>query len=158
KCLPGPFTEGGFMIKITLTNERQDLEILHETGPIEFGRGGQRDVRRVMIEDGMVSRDQLRVEELPEGRVRVENLSLKVMVALEDGSAVPLGSSRELVLPVQLVVGSTRLTIELELAAPSSDEGSSLMTISQPIRRDRSQRMRTLNDLGDSPAPEKLAQ
>src|SRR5437899_11170038 len=120
------------MLVITVTNEKQTHQIEHESGPIEFGRGIQRGARRLVIEDVHVSRDQLRVEEQPDGRVRLENLSNKIPVTLPDGSTVPMGGSREFNLPVRVFAGQTWF----DLAAPSTEKlvPDSLLTIAQPVR------------------------
>src|SRR5262249_23642728 len=64
--------------------------------PLELGRGPQRDIKRVMIEDGGVSRDQLRLEELPNGRLRLEKLRLKNPGFFEKRTQKAMGGKREL--------------------------------------------------------------
>ena len=57
----------------------------HEAGPLEFGRGPQRQARRCLIDgDPTASRDQLRIELLADGRVRLENLSQRNPVVMPD--------------------------------------------------------------------------
>ena len=75
------------MLIIHVSNDKQNQRLEHAEGPIELGRGPQREVKRFMVEDISVSRDQLRMEELPSGRLRVENLSVKIPVALADGQS-----------------------------------------------------------------------
>src|SRR5437867_514205 len=99
------------MLKIHIINDNQNKDIQHSGGPLEFGRGPQRDLKRFMIEDGSVSRDHLRVEELPGGRVQLQNLSLKVAILLGDGTSIPQDSSREVTLPVQLTLGKTLIAL-----------------------------------------------
>src|SRR5947209_10580462 len=106
------------MLVITVTNDKQTKQIEHDSGPIEFGRGLQREVPRLVIEDVHVSRDQLRVEELPRSRVLLENLSNKIPVTLPDGSTVPMGGSRELELPVRVFAGQTWF----DIAVPGTDK------------------------------------
>jgi adenylate cyclase len=147
------------MLIIQVTNEKQNQRLEHPEGPIELGRGPQRDVKRFMVEDISVSRDQLRVEELAPGSIRVENLSLKIPVALADGSSVPMGGSRELNLPVRLTVGQTRIEVSPGLQ-DSAVEREGLLTISQPVRSRSGARpaLQPLTQLGESPTPETITQ
>jgi adenylate cyclase len=92
----------------------------HTSGPLEFGRGVQREARRCRVDDGTVSDDHLRIEQLGNGRLRAENLSGQLPVGLPGGSAIEPGRSLELTLPVQLTIGKTRLVIDRADAAASS--------------------------------------
>lgn len=107
------------MLIIKVTNDKQNQQMEHPLGPLELGRGPQRDIKRIMIEDGGVSRDQLRVEELPNGRLRIDNLSLKIPVMLENGAEVPMGGNREVPLPISLSMGNTWV----EIRSPSGKSG-----------------------------------
>src|SRR5438874_2170983 len=101
------------MLRFQVTNavERQQLE--HAAGPIEFGRGPKRDdVPRCMVRDGYVSKDHVRVEELPSGDVRVENLSQKQPVVLSPLESIPPGGRMSLPLPARLQVGETVIDVE----------------------------------------------
>jgi len=64
-----------------------------------------------VIDDGFVSRDQLRIEELPLGHIRLKNLSARNPVILADGSDIPANQSREVALPVSVTVGETVIAI-----------------------------------------------
>src|SRR5207249_5584088 len=102
---PGlPASRVATMLSISISNKQQRQQFEHAAGPIEFGRGPRREARRLMIEDIYVSRDQLRVEELGDGRVRVENLSQRREVALEDGTTLAVGSQRDFALPLRMTV------------------------------------------------------
>jgi adenylate cyclase len=101
------------MLIIKVTNDKQNQQTEHSAGPLELGRGPQRDIKRIMIEDGGVSRDQLRMEELPNGRLRIDNLSLKIPVMLENGAEVPMGGNREVPLPIALTMGNTWVEIRV---------------------------------------------
>jgi adenylate cyclase len=146
------------MLSIQVVNDKQNQHLDHASGPLELGRGPQRDVKRFMVEDISVSRDQLRVEEVGEGRIRVENLSLKIPVALADGTSVPMGGSRDLSLPVCLAVGQTRIDIRTSVSESFEREG--LMTISSPVRSRSGIRIpvQGLGDLGESPSAETITQ
>lgn len=145
------------MLIVTICNKRQNQRIEHAKGPLEFGRGPQRALKRVMLEDIYVSRDQLLVEEIEEGRVRVDNLSQKREITLSDGSLLPAGGRRELALPVFFGVGETQISIEREVTEEFNK--ASLQTIAQPATRFQGAAAppARLLDLGESPPPEKLA-
>jgi adenylate cyclase len=108
------------MVKIQIQNEKQNTSLV-ATGVLEMGRGPEREAPRFLVDDPTVSRDHLRVEELPEGRIRLENLSTSRPVVLNEGQAIPPGSVHTLTLPVSLTAGMTR--IELSIAdSPHSEE------------------------------------
>jgi len=140
------------MLFATLSNSRQSIHMQHERGPLEFGRGPQRDVERLVVEDRYTSRDQLLIEEIGEGRVRAQNLGGPI--ALSDGSTMPAGETRELVLPLRMTFGYT--TLDLISGPAANHHDSSLRTIEAPFTRRRSAALRSLNDLGESPSPEIL--
>jgi adenylate cyclase len=100
------------MFVVRVTNDKQNEQFEH-TGVLEFGRAPQRaDTRRCQLDDLYVSRDHLRVEELPDGRIRLENLSVSRPVFLPDGADIPLGGTRSLALPMQLTLGRTQIQLE----------------------------------------------
>jgi adenylate cyclase len=144
------------MLRIRVANTKQTQEVEHATGPLEFGRGPQRGIKRIIIDDDYVSRDQMRVEELPDGWLRVENLSLRTRIDTLSGVTIDIGQQRDLDLPVCLTVGYTR--IEVEPVTDDALENASLQTISEPLRKREKERLaRPLSDLGDAPAPETIA-
>lgn len=146
------------MLKISIRNGQQRDELIHVSGPLELGRGPQRaGIARRIVQDPSVSRDQLRLEERPDGSIHLENLSQKNSMRLGDSRIVSPGTSLHLPLPVSIGVGES--LIELEAAdsnvPPPAD---SLLTIAQPVRA-RSQLAlgsRRLT-LGKAPSPEVLA-
>ncbi len=110
-------------LRLDVANAVQRQQFDHAAGPLEFGRGPQRELKRCLIDgDPTVSRDQLRIEERPGGRLRVENLSQRIAVAISGRGRIPELQTQELDLPVLLTMGQTRLSIELvrarEAAAP----------------------------------------
>ncbi len=146
------------MITVIVTGPQQNLQLHHESGPLEFGRGAQRQLPRVLIEDPYASRDHLRVEELADGRVRVENLSGSKAVILNDGPTLPTGATQVLRLPLRLTVGRTTVALGRDLAAVEIDSVS-LLTVSAPTRSSfAGPQPPTLEALGESPAPEVVAQ
>src|SRR5262249_21693714 len=99
---------------------------------------------------------QLSLEELPGGRIRIENLSATTKIVLADGSGIGMGTCREMDLPVSLTVGQTR--IEIGVGALDAIDQEPVLTICQPFYVSvRTPRLQTLSDLGESPAPEPLA-
>jgi adenylate cyclase len=108
-------------LRLDIANAVQRQQFEHDCGPLEFGRGPQRELKRCLIDgDPSVSRDQLRIEERPGGRVRVENLSQRIAVIISGRGRIPELQSQELDLPLLLTMGQTRLSIEL---APTCEAG-----------------------------------
>jgi serine phosphatase RsbU (regulator of sigma subunit) len=125
------------MLSILVSYEQKILHYKHEGGPIELGRGPQRELPRVplFLEDLHTSRDQLRVEELPGGRVRLQNLSKAdqhrsgVTVTLNGAHPLLPQAVWEGPLPVKATVGQkTAIT----LAAPGPDVGPTGSSDSNP--------------------------
>ncbi len=144
------------MLIINVANPRQNLRVEHEQGPLELGRGAQRTVKRIMLEDIYISRDQLLIAEMPDGQLQVENLSQKREITLSDGSLLAPGSQRVVPLPVFFGIGETQIGIERE-ATEDFNKGS-LQTIAEPVtRHPKPGSAAKLLDLGDSPSAEKLA-
>ncbi|OAI54115.1 hypothetical protein AYO44_15450, partial [Planctomycetaceae bacterium SCGC AG-212-F19] len=145
------------MITIQISNKKQNLQFEHAGGPIEFGRGPKRKTERFVINDLFVSRDQLRLEEQPDGKVLAENLSTKQEVFLADGSSIGIGTRQEMAIPVRLVIGQTFLDIS-PVAAESLDQ-QTLSTVEQPAASvsETTIILKPLRDLGAAPAPEALA-
>ncbi|MCY2988902.1 MAG: adenylate/guanylate cyclase domain-containing protein [Planctomycetota bacterium] len=107
-------------LHIQVLNATQQERLEHTGGPLEFGRGPQGETPRFVIDDPCVSRDQLRVWELSEGRIRIENLSERTVIAVVGGEEVRSAQTRELALPLQLQVGQTKLVfVYAALPTPS---------------------------------------
>lgn len=140
------------MISVLVSNRKQNQRFQHSGGPLEFGRGPRRDVERFVVNDVFASRDQVRVEELPNKRLRVDNLSLKQELVLSDESRVPAGGHQEFSLPVRLKAGQTLL--EFEWVPVDAFDRASLLTIDAPAEASAPSRpATTLDDLGETPAP-----
>src|SRR5437660_8597010 len=119
------------MLRFQLSNKRERHEFEHVAGPIEFGRGGQRNgVPRCVIQDLYVSKDHVHVLELEGGKVKVENLSTRNSIRLADNTIIAVGTSRDLATPIHLTVGETYLNIE---HLPDDPDGP-LQTVAAPIR------------------------
>jgi adenylate cyclase len=145
------------MITIQVTNKKQNLQFEHAAGPIEFGRGPKRKLERFVINDLFVSRDQLRLEEQSNGKVLAENLSTKQEVFLPDGSCIGVGDTKEMPLPIRLVIGQTYLDV-YPVSADTLDQ-QTLSTVEQPAAsiEESTRVLKPLRDLGESPAPEAMA-
>ena len=108
-------------LRLNVANAVQRQQFDHDAGPLEFGRGPQRELKRCLIKgDPSVSRDQLLIEELPGGRVRAENLSQRNPVVVSGRGQILGSQSQELDLPVLLNVGQTQLAIDL-IRPPEAD-------------------------------------
>jgi adenylate cyclase len=146
------------MLQLQVSNQRGRQQFDHAAGPLEFGRGPQREsVARCVIQDDLyVSKDHLRAEELPGNRVRLTNLSQRNPVWLGDDTTLAPGTSREMLLPVRLTVGETAVSIEV--GQPEDHiESESLATIARPIRPSRlSGSKPALIPISDSPNLETL--
>lgn len=160
------------MLRFHIANKRERQNFEHLAGPIEFGRGPERDgVTRCVIQDGYVSKDHVKVEEIDDGRVQIENLSQRNSIRLPDSSLIDKGETRALRAPVRLTVGETFIDIE---AVVDPIANAPLETIGAPLRPTRattSEALRaaaatqqtqplpsqpSLLDLGKAPPPEKL--
>jgi adenylate cyclase len=144
------------MLRFAISNKREQQQFEHAEGPIEFGRGAQRnDIPRCVIQDLYVSKDHVRVDELTGGRVRVENLSARNSIRLADNSVIPVGQSRDLDTPTRVVVGET--AIDVDFVADTTAEGP-LETIASPHSSKilAGPAQHSLLDLGRTPTPETL--
>src|SRR5262249_803607 len=98
------------MLKIHIRNESQNITI-DATGVLEIDRGPKGEAPRFQVDDPTVSRDQMRVQEVPDGRIRLENLSTSRPIVLNERRAIPPGSVHTLTLPVSLTMGTTRIDL-----------------------------------------------
>src|SRR5690606_21897873 len=73
--LPLPPTGLASVLRVQVKNQTLDTCYLHGGGPFEIGRGPRRDAERCIVDDPMVSRNQLRLVELDGRQVVVENIS-----------------------------------------------------------------------------------
>lgn len=141
------------MISLTLANSRQNQILTHGEGPLELGRGPQREVPRIVVEDPFTSRDQLRLEVVSGGVLRVQNLGGPV--SLSEGGELASGESRDVTLPVRITFGYSTVDILGQAALPQ--DRSSLQTIAAPVRRQRQEEeSKSLVELGESPTADTL--
>jgi adenylate cyclase len=90
-----------------------------EAGPFNETRDGS--TRRLVIarlDEDTVSRKHLRIEPLPDGRLRLSNLSQKLPVILGTGAEIGPGASSDVTLPAMIVVGRRTIRIQPMEAPP----------------------------------------
>jgi signal transduction histidine kinase len=142
------------MISLTVANQLENQQLTHPAGPLEVGRGPARGrVARVMVQDGFVSRDHMKVEELPGGSVRVENLSARTPVAVDNQSLLTPGQSCEAPLPVRLGIGQT--VIDVEWVRPEEDS-ERFLTVAAPVGEERTMELPSLLAMGALPPVEQV--
>jgi adenylate cyclase len=123
------------MLRFLISNRRERQHFEHLSGPIEFGRGPERDgMTRCVIQDGYVSKDHVRVEEQADGQLQVENLSARNSIRLADNSIIDKGETRILRAPTRLTVGETLIDIE---AVVDPIANAPLESINAPLRQPR---------------------
>src|SRR5438874_2614334 len=123
------------MLRILVSNKlgRQSYE--QPSGAVEFGRGPERDgITRVVIQDGYVSKDHVKVEEIDGGTIKIDNLSSRNSIRLADNSIIDKGETKILKPPTRLTVGETLIDIEMVIDPVASGP---LETIASPVRRER---------------------
>jgi hypothetical protein len=97
------------MLYIKIINARQYNRVRHDRGALELGSGPGRDTKRLIIDDPLVSADQLFVQENGEF-VRIKNTG-ESAVEIGKSSELHPGESRDLEPPVCLTVGQTAIEI-----------------------------------------------
>ena len=118
------------MLQIMLANERQQRQIAHEGGPLEFGRLPKANCDyQIVVDDPYTSREQVRLEELASGDVRVVNLGSPIV--LPDGSKLPTGQTINLIAPARIAFGTTSLDLSV---VPKDPFTASMQTIDPPSR------------------------
>jgi adenylate cyclase len=138
------------MLIFTLANERQRRQIEHQEGPVEFGRLQQGQCARIVVDDPFTSRDQLRVEELADGDVRIQNLGSPI--SLSDGSQLATGEARQVTPPLKLMFGRTMLDI-----GGIPDDSGSMHSLARPLAGG-AKRPSAVAQGGRVPSAETLAQ
>ena len=144
------------MLIFTLANERQRRQIHHQEGPIEFGRLQQGHCARVVVDDPYTSRDQLRVEEIAGGEVRLQNLG--ATVTLPDGSQLNGSEARPFQPPIRVVFGRSTLDISAIPDEEGDAPASSMQTIARPVAADAATKKPSPAKTGRVPSADTLAQ
>src|SRR5262245_34889128 len=110
-------------LQVLVFEKGQQVQSAEFDAPVEVGRQRDRDEglfsrrkegpgwRWVVArrDETMVGRNQLRLEPLPDGRVRVSNGSDKQPIRFFDGSDLQPTSSRDLALPVQVILSQEKM-------------------------------------------------
>lgn len=118
------------MLVAYISHKNLTEKFVPEQGSFVFGRNPHGPGPRKVLPDLYVSGDHLKVDELPDGRVRLENLSKKVSVNLATGEALAPGNVQDVSLPVRLTLGET--IVQLEKNEGELEEVG-LQTIARPI-------------------------
>ena len=119
------------MLTLTIANKLETQQLTHNSGPLELGRGPARTgTARVVVKDAFVSRDHIRIEEVPGRKVRVVNLSTKAPVTVDGHAVLNPGADCDYLLPVRLAVGETVVDVDSAEAEPLSV--NALRTIAAP--------------------------
>ncbi len=144
------------MLRFRLSNKNERRHFEHRAGPLEFGRSPQPDgTPRCVVQDPCVSKSHLRVQELPGGRLQLENLSQKYPVYLPNNRTLASGTQCEVVLPIRLAIGETVLAIDVGSGDPFRRE--LLETVAPPVHAHRlPEAPSTVPPLGPSSTPEML--
>lgn len=144
------------MLFIRILNERQHEQYAHAEGVLQIGRGPTRPGPRRVVRDDFVSRDQLLIEEMPGGNVRLENVSQRRHIDLGDGRKLLTGQSVEVPVPVYLRVGRTDIEIEAETS--NDVDTQSLYSLARPQTIGGTPASAGLiTQLGEAPKAEMLA-
>lgn len=118
------------MLYGSVTNERQRQHFQHASGPLDFGRLPSSENACVVIDDTHVSRQQLRVEETAERKVRVENTG-RSTVFFRDGTRLTPQESDEREMPIHLTVGHSVIEFSFEPLHMSSARLSGTLAVDQ---------------------------
>ncbi|HEX5272332.1 MAG TPA: ATP-binding protein [Gemmataceae bacterium] len=144
------------MLRLTVSNGQERYHLEHAAGPIELGRNPKAgDVARCVIRDPFVSKDHARLEEMPGGFLHVENLSTKLPIMLDTGTAIPTGGTSNLPLPARLILGET--LVEVEADASDTISPTLLEAVRRPRLGGRAPAAGGLGRLGEAPPIETLA-
>jgi signal transduction histidine kinase len=109
------------MLTLTVANKLETQQLSHNAGPLEIGRGPARTgTARVVVKDAFVSRDHIRIEEVPGRKVKVVNLSTKAPLTIDGHAVLNPGADCDYVLPVRLAVGETVVDVDSGDAEPLS--------------------------------------
>ncbi|MBM3978886.1 MAG: hypothetical protein FJ304_01115 [Planctomycetes bacterium] len=109
------------MLTLTVANKLETQQLTHNAGPLEIGRGPARTgTARVVVKDAFVSRDHIRIEEVPGRKVKVVNLSTKAPLTIDGHAVLNPGADCDYLLPVRLAVGETVVDVDSGDAEPLS--------------------------------------
>jgi hypothetical protein len=118
------------MLYGTVTNERQRQHFQHPSGTLDFGRLPSTESACVVIDDTHVSRQQLRVEEVADRKVRLENTG-RSTVFFRDGTRLGPQESDDREMPIHLTVGHSVIEFSFEPLHISSARASGTLAVDQ---------------------------
>ncbi len=156
------------MLRIKIINERQRKQVTHQGGELWLGRRPSHEHAQILIQDPLVSRLHLRVEEVSLREVAVENLGRHV-AQLASGETLVPGDTMTLTLPLRLTIGRTEVDMASldptrtgQRCEPQPRDSADSATRDAGERLTGSEvvagRTVSLAELGDSPTSETLTQ
>ena len=144
------------MLTLLISNKSGSRRITHDGGPFELGRADNGTGCRYVVEDPFISGDQMGVEEMSGGRLRISNLSRRVSIRLANGTELRPGQAVEVGLPARITVGETLVEIEPGAAAELDD--GPLSTVAKPVGLSGlSAALAEIGDLKDLPGASRMA-
>ena len=147
------------MLLLSVSNKTVSEQFEHADGPIEIGRGPQRDTmpRYTVRDDLYVSKDHVKVEELAAGQIRFENLSKRNPVWFGDGQTLPPGETTQCAAPLRITVGETAIVIESVPADPVLADALSTLARAAHSSKILAATRTSLAELGKTPDAATLA-
>ncbi len=115
------------MLQVNITNDQQQDEFTYAESTLHFGRNPQADGVCVTIDDRFVSRNHLKLDNLNDGTIQIENCG-RAPVKVAGGDDIEQGESRVLRLPALLTVGRS-----IVLVAPSAEQEVDVNTMTVGI-------------------------
>lgn len=140
------------MLRISVHTGSQLQERLHDGGPLEIGRGPQRDAARLIVNQPHVSRDHVRLTESVDGLLQIENISRKNPILLNDTRRLDTTSMVSVPLPVRIRIGSTTIQVDRD----QQDNLPILQTVRAPLDPRTALQQMSLRDLGEAPSVDQL--
>ena len=145
------------MLWILVSSRTERERFVHRDGPLEFGRGPQRDVPRRVLQDPTVSTNQLYLEPQADKRGSARNLSAKVTIRLADGTLIEPGRELSASLPARLQIGDTLIEIESRDSDASAVDGAAPENDPAAAARPGSVDRTMAPQLSSAPASEEMA-
>ena len=143
------------MLSVTVTNKLETQQVTHKSGPLEIGRGPARDgIARLVVRDAFISRNHVRLESLPNRKVKVHNLSTKAPITVDNSSLLNPGTDCDFILPVRLSVGESMVDVDAGEADPISV--NLLKTVAAPRGEKAVHQQPALIDRSDAASPEEI--
>ncbi len=139
------------MLHIFVQDQKGNSHHEHEAGPIVLGRYPQGEAATLTLTDPQVSRSHLRLEEVGDGQVKLDNVSSKNPVVLADGRIIDAQSSFTAELPTSLRLGTSQVHIR-DITDVGQSNWSGTIVSMPPVSSQN-----IIRRLGDSPDAQTLA-